>query len=629
MIKPEYIFLWILFHLGAVELPSVISKGGKPQTIATTYVNKMQYAEAISVYKNIGQVKTVIELRSLSKAFSQLGFNDTAIRILQIIEQKFPDKYNNEDKMNLALLHRRAGNMVESDAIIANIKNSEYSSVALWNEFANDFLKKSNYLEQQDLNLKYYKFKKTGQTFLPVFDKLANKWYYHERPYVSSGLLNSVSFADNTPYSKIYESISGMDTLGIQGKILPNQYLNRYFELSYIDSNGTFYVTTNHGLVSDDNRYLLDIFQFKYDQKLDDYKLTPLSPDKWLYNYSSFVMNDAQNKALFCSDMAGGLGSADVYLADITWDSKGEPEIVNPLNLGDAVNTILPENDPFFITDDLIVFASEGHIGIGGQDIFIYQISTNTLLNAGRFVNTQFDEFAPRYYNGKLYFSSNRSMNQSRIFSVELTIEKIISAFNSTKDSNISELYASNNSNSEFANSANQLTEKSIENYLKYFSTVNPERWNYLKGLEFLMLSDSMRFVKIEEINDSSDYRDFAFLTLRHPSGDIVLFAEYEKELMYLSEVLHKRNDWMVEIRSHTDSRGSEKHNRKLSSKRADFIANYLKILGVRSEQINAVGFGESLLSNHCIDGAPCSDEEHAVNRRTELILKKRNIISN
>ena len=138
-----------------------------------------------------------------------------------------------------------------------------------------------------------------------------------------------------------------------------------------------------------------------------------------------------------------------------------------------------------------------------------------------------------------------------------------------------------------------------------------------------------MRFVKIEEINDSSDYRDFAFLTLRHPSGDIVLFAEYEKELMYLSEVLHKRNDWMVEIRSHTDSRGSEKHNRKLSSKRADFIANYLKILGVRSEQINAVGFGESLLSNHCIDGAPCSDEEHAVNRRTELILKKRNIISN
>jgi len=80
----------------------------------------------------------------------------------------------------------------------------------------------------------------------------------------------------------------------------------------------------------------------------------------------------------------------------------------------------------------------------------------------------------------------------------------------------------------------------------------------------------------------------------------------------------------MVEIRSHTDSRGSSKSNRKLSQSRAEYIANYLRLLGVRTEQILAVGYGESLLSNHCVDGAPCTEEEHADNRRTELILKKR-----
>ncbi len=624
MIKPEYIFLWILFHLGAVELPSVISKGGQPKTTATVYVSKMQYAEAIKAYNNIENVKTETELRSLSKAFAQLGFNDTAIRIIQKIEKQFPDKFTAEDRFNLALLNRRSGNIEESDAIIANIKSADYSTVAVWNQYTSDFLKKSAPLEQTDLNLRYHQFKKVGQTFLPVFDKVNNKWYYHERPYVSSGLLNSVSLADNKPFSKIYESLTGMDTIGIEGKLMPNQLLNRYFELSYIDSNGSFYITTNHGLVSDDNRYLLDIFQFKYDQKLDDYTMTPLSLDKWLYNYSSFVMNDAQNKALFCSDMSGGFGAADIYLADIIWDAKGKPTISNPVNLGDAVNSILPDNDPFFVTNDIIAFASEGHVGVGGQDIFFYQVSTNSVLNAGRFVNTRFDEYAPRYYNGRLYFTSDRSMNQSRIFSVELSTERIEAAFNPVIDPPPIDSSTLVVVDTIPVPQKETQEVKNIENYIEYITTVNPEKLNYVKAVEFVMLSDSMRFVKIEEINDSSDYRDFSFLTLRHPSGDIVLLSEYEKELMYLSEVLHKRNDWVVEIRSHTDSRGTEKQNRKLSQKRAEFIANYLYVLGVQPDQVSAIGYGESLLSNHCVDGAPCSEDEHAANRRTELILKKR-----
>jgi outer membrane protein OmpA-like peptidoglycan-associated protein len=165
---------------------------------------------------------------------------------------------------------------------------------------------------------------------------------------------------------------------------------------------------------------------------------------------------------------------------------------------------------------------------------------------------------------------------------------------------------------------------KNIDNYIEYITTVNPEKLNYVKGVQFVMLSDSLRYNKIEQIDENSDYRDFTFLTLMHPSGDIVLQAEYEKELMYLSEVLQKRKDWMVEIRSHTDSRGTDKANKKLSQNRADFISNYLKLLGVKTEQINSMGLGETLLLNHCVDGAPCTEDEHASNRRTELILKKR-----
>jgi len=625
MIKPEYIFLWILFHLGAVELPRAISKRGQPKTVATEYVTKMQYAEAIKAYKNIDKVKSDVEMRSLAKAFAQLGYNDTAIRIIEKIGVQFPDKYLPEDRLNLALLSRRTGNLEQSDAVISEIKTADYASVAVLNEFSADFLRKSYALEVSELNLRYHQFKKSGQQFLPVLDKSNQKWYYHERPYVSSGLLNSVSLADDKPFSKIMESISGMDTAEIEGKIIPNQYLNRYFELSFIDSVGNFYVTTNHGLVSDNDRYLLDIFQFKYDEKLGKYALTPLSLDKWLYNYSSFVMNESQTRAMYCSDMDGGFGSADIYIADIVWDEKGKPVITNPYNLGDVVNTLLPDNDPYFVTDDIVAFSSEGHIGIGGQDIFFYQISTNSLINGGRFINTRFNEYAPRYYNGRLYFTSDRSMNQARIFSVEISQEKIESAFlpnpaDQVFDSAISEAV---DTTSIVAEQKEKL--KNIENYIEFITTVNPEKLNYVKGVQFVMLSDSLRYSKIEEINENSDYRDFSFLTLMHPSGDIVLHAEYEKELLYLSEVLQKRKDWMVEIRSHTDSRGTEKVNKKLSQSRADFISNYLKLLGVQSEQITAIGLGETLLLNHCIDGAPCTEEEHASNRRTELILKKRN----
>ena len=312
------------------------------------------------------------------------------------------------------------------------------------------------------------------------------------------------------------------------------------------------------------------------------------------------------------------IGSADIYIADIVWDEKGKPVITNPYNLGDVVNTLLPDNDPYFVTDDIMVFSSEGHIGIGGQDIFFYQISTNSLINGGRFINTRFNEYAPRYYNGRLYFTSDRSMNQARIFSVEISQEKIESAFlpnpaDQVFDSTVSDAV---DTTSIVAEQKEKL--KNIENYIEFITTVNPEKLNYVKGVQFVMLSDSLRYSKIEEINENSDYRDFSFLTLMHPSGDIVLHSEYEKELLYLSEVLQKRKDWMVEIRSHTDSRGTEKVNKKLSQSRADFIANYLKLLGVKSEQITAIGLGETLLLNHCIDGAPCTEDEHA--SKSELV---------
>lgn len=74
-----------------------------------------------------------------------------------------------------------------------------------------------------------------------------------------------------------------------------------------------------------------------------------------------------------------------------------------------------------------------------------------------------------------------------------------------------------------------------------------------------------------------------------------------------------------VELGSHTDSRGSDSYNQKLSQNRAQSAVDYITSRGISSTRISAKGYGESVLLNKCADGVPCSDQEQQVNRRTEF----------
>ena len=75
----------------------------------------------------------------------------------------------------------------------------------------------------------------------------------------------------------------------------------------------------------------------------------------------------------------------------------------------------------------------------------------------------------------------------------------------------------------------------------------------------------------------------------------------------------------VIELGSHTDSRGSAAYNEKLSDKRAKASAAYIKERISNPERIYGKGYGESKILNNCVDGVKCSDEEHEENRRTEF----------
>ena len=123
------------------------------------------------------------------------------------------------------------------------------------------------------------------------------------------------------------------------------------------------------------------------------------------YNFSSPVYSNDFTKLYFVSDMPGGIGATDIYVADV---SK-EGAFSNVKNLGPTINTSKREN---FITLDAqnnLYFSSDGHLGLGGLDIFKINLENtdDAPENLGSEINSIYDEFYYRAINNTMYFSSN------------------------------------------------------------------------------------------------------------------------------------------------------------------------------------------------------------------------------
>lgn len=118
--------------------------------------------------------------------------------------------------------------------------------------------------------------------------------------------------------------------------------------------------------------------------------------------------------------------------------------------------------------------------------------------------------------------------------------------------------------------------------------------------------------------------------------GDVVqidnIYYDYNKsnirsdaalELDKIIALMNKYPGMQIELRSHTDARGKDSYNLTLSDSRAKSARQYMIDKGIPSDRLSAKGYGESELKNNCGNDAPCSDEQHAVNRRTEFKIIK------
>jgi outer membrane protein OmpA-like peptidoglycan-associated protein len=149
------------------------------------------------------------------------------------------------------------------------------------------------------------------------------------------------------------------------------------------------------------------------------------------------------------------------------------------------------------------------------------------------------------------------------------------------------------------------------------FGTVNPGVVSNLTAAENNKLGTLIANVEMERIDTN---RNIVVQNIYYTSNSAELFENAQKELDKIIQLLKTNPTLIVELGSHTDSRGGEEANKILSQKRAQAAVDYiLRSPWIEPNRLKAKGYGESRLTNKCENGVACNDEEHQQNRRTEL----------
>jgi len=357
-----------------------------------------------------------------------------------------------------------------------------------------------------------------------------------------------------------------------------------------------------------------------------------------VYSTGHPALSVDNKKLYFVSDREGGLGQTDIYEVDILEDNKfSEPE-----NLGKKINTMGREMFPFVSKDSTFYFSSDGHLNLGLLDIFKSNHIKDSIAepkNLGAPFNSGYDDFAffgmSDKENQTGYFSSNRpgGIGNDDIYSFNAyRCSQIITGIVMDSISNL------------------VLADVSVKLINKVGKVINKIQTNENGAYSFEVDCDQKYTVFAEKPNYKEYHKDIVtnlekekinehniYLQPLIRGNQIVInpiFFDYDKwnirtdaqyELENIVDILRLKPDMVIKIESHTDSRGRDKYNLKLSNKRAKSTQDYIVSRGIAPERIeSAIGFGENQLLNKCSNGVKCSPEQHQNNRRSYFYIVKK-----
>lgn len=241
---------------------------------------------------------------------------------------------------------------------------------------------------------------------------------------VNSGFINPDYGWDGDHYLNILQSKMNDDSSLQSPKLLKHNFLSRAHDgpVSFSPDGKTMVITRNTMGKKYGKEFVTLSLYFSELVNGEWSDLKPFEFNSNKYNVGHAVFSEDGSKIYFSSDKDGGKGGADLYYSERKGTSWSEP-----VNLGDKINTERDELFPFVLGNE-IYFASNGHYGLGGLDIFSASLTEGDApKNIGAPVNSSSDDFGLIFdKSGRLgYFSTNRDNNIDHIYHVKRRIFKI------------------------------------------------------------------------------------------------------------------------------------------------------------------------------------------------------------
>ncbi len=352
----------------------------------------------------------------------------------------------------------------------------------------------------------------------------------------------------------------------------------------------------------------------------------------------------------FASSRKGGFGGVDIYVAHL----KSNGRWGAPKNMGPTINSSGNDMFPYVSDAGKLYFASDGHPGFGGLDIFeAHRVGGKIeLTNLGKPINSNADDFGlVLYAPNKGLISSNRKGGKGD--------DDLYTFVNNDPNLRIVNYYLAGRTvttgqdgkDIPLANVRLRMLDEE-DNQLELVNTDSDGKFKFRIDVEqlYVLIGEKPDYLTSRELYSTLG-KTVDLATLTQYETDIVfdtllrldpvqIGVDVELDIFYdlnkwniredaaivlddLVDVLLDNPEIVIQLSSHTDSRADDDYNLDLSQKRAQSAVDYIISKGVDSERLVAKGYGETRLRNDCSNGVDCSEDLHQQNRRTEFRVVK------
>ena len=610
--------------------------------------DRFAYIDAREIY-----LKVVEDGYGSAEIYKKLGdtyywnseYDNASKWYLRLVEQ-FPEQTTAEYYLRAAQSLKTQSDYLRSDQMM-----EQYTIVAGDNLISKNFKKNKEYLSEIAFQSKKYELVKTNIS--SATSDFGSAYYNGNIVFASADgtVGENRDLWTDQPYLDLF--VATRDSLGqlSEKEPLSDKINTKYHESSavFTQDGEVIYFTRNNYAQGDrkpgrdkQRTVRLKLYTSTKDSLGNWTDAVELPFNSQEYSTAHPALSIDEKRLYFSSDMPGSYGMSDLWYVNISQDGT----YGLPINLGADVNTETRESFPFISRNGNLYFSTDGRPGLGGYDVFSAPISElgdiGAIVNVGSPANSNQDDFNLIIEEDLNlgYVSSNRDGQQGssdddiyriQFYNCSIDITGVVVDSETDKpiagatvillDENnkqISELIASDKGTFSFPGRDCE-TQYTVRALKDGFET-NEELFTTPSKTEKLSLVIPLTPVDPCPPNDLG-----CRLTL------LPIYFDFDKsfirpdaaiELAKILAAMRQYPELIIHIESHTDARGKDIYNEKLSGRRAQSTKKWLIANGIAASRLSAKGYGEYDLVNDCKDGVECSEQEHQLNRRSMFIIQ-------